>query len=82
MDKKWEGTWPFEERSTRNCVHCKTKIFQDRPRVYCSKGLPLTKRCSEGDPDYSMSLPRVLVTAHFLSEACESCLYFEHDNQG
>jgi len=74
-------TWPFEERSTRNCIFCKTKIFQGRDRAYCSKGFPLTKTRYAGDSEHSMSLQRVLVTAHFVSKACEACPYFEYNHR-
>lgn len=79
--KQWiKHTWPFREMSTRNCVSCKTKMFKGRARAYCSKGCMLTKIRYLGDPDHSISLSRVLVTAHFASKACEACPYFEHDH--
>jgi len=82
MEKRWiKCTWPFEEISTRNCIFCKTKMFQGRARAYCSKGLPLTEIRCLGDPDYSISLKRVLATAHFTSKACGACPYFEHDQK-
>jgi len=74
-------TWPFKERSTRNCINCKTKVFQGRERAYCSMGFPLTKIRCLGDPDHSISLSKVLATAHFVSGVCEGCSYFDHDHK-
>ena len=71
------GTWPFEERSTRNCIHAKVSRVAGSYRVQCSEGKHLAKLQKNGA--YGLALKMVLRTAHFMSDACENCMLFEHD---
>jgi len=73
--------WPFEERSTRNCIHCRTCVVprpwhpgQTQERVYCNAGKKLT-------PYKLPLLSRVLKTATWISPACRDCIMFEHDEE-
>jgi len=73
MERGAKGSWPFNERSTRNCIHCKTVVIDGIARAYCSKGKPLslTKQ--------TMSLKAVLTRAIWVSGSCRHCHLFEHD---
>jgi len=73
--------WPFSERSTRNCCHCKTYNSDGKAKVYCSKGKCLSRGYPH-DGRYGISLSVVLKSARWASEACQSCEYFEHDIEG
>jgi len=77
--KRVMGSWPYEERSTRNCIHCKTTLFKGEARAYCSKGKHLAVKGKRGDRRYSMSLRGVLKLPRWASPACENCMLFEHD---
>ena len=75
--KRVAGSWPYGERSTRNCVHCKTCVIRGDERVYCSQGRHLSKQ--KRDKWYSLSLWVVWKLPRWASEACEHCTLFEHD---
>ena len=75
------GSWPFKERSTRNCIHCKTTMAKGNPKAYCSRGRHLAKRKAKGDKLYAISLQRVLSRATWVSPVCGDCPLFEHDEE-
>lgn len=79
MKKRVKGTWPFEQRSTRNCIFCKTCIVDGAAKAYCSQGKHLAKYKRKGDKLYSISLLKVLSYATWVSGACQNCSLFEHD---
>lgn len=79
LKERMFGSWPYDERSTRNCFHCKTFLLDGKARVYCSKGKHLSLRQEEGSERHGLSLQRVLVTAGWISRICENCILFEHD---
>jgi len=80
-NERIEGSWPFKERSTRNCIHCRTTVARGNPKAYCSKGRHLTKRKVKGDKLYAISLKKVLSYATWASPVCRDCRLFDHDKE-
>jgi len=74
-----KGGWPYNERSTRNCVHCRVCLTPRRwrpgeteERVYCGVGKKLGKYRNP-------LLRRVLKTATWITPVCRDCIMFDHD---
>ena len=79
MRKRERDTWPFEEKSTRNCLYCKTTLANGAAKAYCSQGKHLANIKRSGNKLYGISLLRVLSSATWASPRCRDCLLFEHD---
>lgn len=75
--------WPFQEISTRNCVHSRVTFLGKRKalskvRVYCDKR-PLAQQMRYDDPLNSIVIQRVLNCSSWASPSCRGCLDFETD---
>ncbi len=79
MKQRVRDTWPFEEKSTRNCLHCKTTLANGAAKAYCSQGRRLSTIKRRGNKLYGISLLRVLSSATWASPTCRDCPLFEHD---
>ena len=77
--KLYNCSWPFSERSTRNCINARVRAdeYKGQPRgeVFCRRGRQLNERKP------SMSVERVLITPRFVCRTCELCTEFDHDRR-
>jgi len=74
-----QGTWPYHERSTRNCVNAKVIMVEGEPKIKCSKGRHLSKVRHNGL--YVVALKTTIRQAIFVSPVCKNCTLFEHDEE-
>ena len=75
---KSKDMWPYNEVSTRNCIHAKVHLLHGKEIVKCKFGKPLRERPRVATGD-GMSLAVILKSPHFVSGTCKRCLQFEHD---
>jgi len=79
MEVRTYPSWPWNERSTRNCIFAKVYTVGGKPKVYCSKGRQLAQKCWDGR--YGLAYDTVLRSSLFVSEACRYCDLFRHDEE-
>lgn len=79
MLEKTYANWPYQERSTRNCVYAKVCVVNGKAKIYCGKGRHLAKKC--WNERFALALDTVMRSGRFVSEACVHCEYFSHDRE-
>ena len=77
--------WPFDEKSTRNCIHCKVYSQNHRKKACCEYNYLSEKVFTDKNPDYGniykygLTLQTVVRCPAWASSACRDCPLFEHD---
>lgn len=79
--------WPYDEKSTRNCIHCKVCLRDGKPKAYCEYNHLSEKVFTDHNPDYedvyryAISLVTVVRSRTWASSVCRNCSLFEHDEE-
>lgn len=77
--------WPYEEKSTRNCVHCKVCLVKGKRKAYCDHAHLSLRAYTDHNPNYddigryALSLVTVNRCPTWASSVCIDCPLFEHD---